>query len=64
LKYSEKTKHHHLIKVLPKKGDVSASGNYRGIMLLETAYKIAFRPGRGCADGVFHKDDNEKEKGT
>ena len=29
-----------LLKVLPKKGDLSEPGNYRGIMLLETAYKI------------------------
>ena len=29
-----------LLKVLPKKGDLSLPGNYRGIMLLETAYKI------------------------
>ena len=29
-----------LLKVLPKKGDLSMPGNYRGIMLLETCYKI------------------------
>ena len=29
-----------LLKVLPKKGDLSQPGNYRGIMLLEVAYKI------------------------
>ena len=29
-----------LLKVLPKKGDLSLPGNYRGIMLLESAYKI------------------------
>ena len=29
-----------LLKVLPKKGDLSQPGNYRGIMLLEIAYKI------------------------
>ena len=29
-----------LLKVLPKSGDLSLPGNYRGIMLLETAYKI------------------------
>ena len=29
-----------LLKVLPKKGDLSIPGNYRGIMLLEAAYKI------------------------
>ena len=29
-----------LLKVLPKKGDLSMPGNYRGIMLLESAYKI------------------------
>ena len=29
-----------LLRILPKKGDLSLPGNYRGIMLLETAYKI------------------------
>jgi hypothetical protein len=29
-----------LLKILPKKGDRSLPGNYRGIMLLEVAYKI------------------------
>ena len=29
-----------LLKVLPKKGDLSLPGNYRGIMLLEIAYNI------------------------
>ena len=29
-----------LLKILPKKGDLSQAGNYRGIMLLEAAYKI------------------------
>ena len=30
-----------LLKILPKKGDLSEAGNHRGIMLLEIAYKIA-----------------------
>jgi len=29
-----------LLKILPKKGDLSQPSNYRGIMLLEVAYKI------------------------
>ena len=29
-----------LLKILPKKGDLSQPGNYRGIMLLEAVYKI------------------------
>ena len=29
-----------LLKILPKKGDLSLASNYRGIMMLETAYKI------------------------
>ena len=29
-----------LLSILPKKGDLSNPGNYRGIMMLEVAYKI------------------------
>ena len=29
-----------LLTILPKKGDLSNPGNYRGIVLLETLYKI------------------------
>ena len=29
-----------MLTILAKKGDLSLPGNYRGIMLLETAYKI------------------------
>ena len=29
-----------LLKILPKKGDLKLSGNYRGIMMLEAAYKV------------------------
>ena len=29
-----------LLKILPKKGDLSLTGNHRGIMLLEVSYKI------------------------
>ena len=29
-----------MLKILPKKGDLSDPGNHRGIMLLEVAYKI------------------------
>ena len=29
-----------LLAILPKKGDLSLAGNYRGIMMLEVAYKI------------------------
>ena len=29
-----------VLKILPKKGDLSDAGNHRGIMLLEVAYKI------------------------
>ena len=29
-----------LLKILPKRGDLSKPGNYRGIMLLEVSYKI------------------------
>ena len=54
-----------LLKILPKKGDLSDPGNHRGIMLLEVAYKIIAillharllpieeGPGRGCTDAVF-----------
>ena len=30
-----------ILKILPKKGDLTNPGNYRGIMMLEVAYKIA-----------------------
>ena len=30
-----------LLSILPKKGDLSKPGNYRGIMMLEVFYKIA-----------------------
>ena len=29
-----------VLKILPKKGNLSDAGNHRGIMLLEVAYKI------------------------
>ena len=29
-----------LLSILPKKGDMHNPGNYRGIMMLEVAYKI------------------------
>ena len=29
-----------LLSILPKKGDLSLPGNYRGIMMLEVGYKI------------------------
>ena len=29
-----------LLKILAQKGDMTLPGNYRGIMLLETSYKI------------------------
>ena len=29
-----------LLSILPKKGDLSQAGNYRGIMMLEVAYKL------------------------
>ena len=29
-----------LLKILPKKGDLKLPGNYRGIMMLEAAYKV------------------------
>ena len=48
-----------LLKILPKSGDLSNPGNYRGIMLLEIAYKIIaiilqdrLRP---IAEGIDHE---------
>ena len=32
-----------LLKILPKKGDLTQPGNYRGIVLLEVAYKVVAR---------------------
>ena len=32
-----------LLRILPKKGDLSQPGNYRGIVLLEVAYKVVAR---------------------
>jgi len=32
-----------MLKILPKKGDLSRPSNYRGIMLLEVAYKVVVK---------------------
>ena len=48
-----------LLKILAKKGDLSQPGNYRGIMLLEIAYKIIaiilLKRLRPIAEGLDHE---------
>ena len=46
-----------LLKIIPKKGDLSQPGNYRGIMLLEVAYKIIAKIVHSCQVPIAEKLD-------
>ena len=52
-----------LLKIIPKKGDLSQSGNYRGIMLLEVAYKIIAKIVHSCPVPIAAKLDHESQSG-
>ena len=52
-----------MLKILPKKGDLSKPGNYRGIMLLEVAYKIAAIVIHQRLQPIVEKLDHETQCG-
>jgi len=52
-----------LLTILSKKGDLSLPGNYRGIVLLETLYKIAAIILHGRLQPVIESIDHEEQCG-
>ena len=52
-----------LLKIIPKKGDLSQPGNYRGIMLLEVAYKIIAKIVHSRLVPIAEKLDHESQSG-
>ena len=52
-----------LLKILPKKGDLSKPGNYRGIMLLEVSYKIIAIIIHGRLQPIVDSIDHEPQCG-
>ena len=52
-----------LLTILPKKGDLSNPGNYRGIVLLETLYKIAAIILHDRLQPVIESIDHEEQCG-
>jgi hypothetical protein len=52
-----------LLKILPKKGDLSQPGNHRGIMLLEVAYKIVAKLALQRLDPIKEGLDHESQCG-
>ena len=52
-----------LLKILPKKGDLHDTNNYRGIMLLETAYKIMANILRSRLTPIAESIDQESQCG-
>ena len=52
-----------LLAILPKKGDLSNAGNYRGIMMLEVAYKIVANIMESRLDPIMESLDHEAQCG-
>mmetsp|Transcript_64854 Transcript_64854/g.193832 ORF Transcript_64854/g.193832 Transcript_64854/m.193832 type:complete len:601 (-) Transcript_64854:243-2045(-) len=52
-----------LLAILPKKGDLSQPGNYRGIMMLEVAYKIVANLLNERLEPVIESLDHEAQCG-
>jgi hypothetical protein len=52
-----------LLKIIPKKGDLKMPGNYRGIMLLEVAYKIVAKIILGRLTPIKEGLDHEAQCG-
>ena len=52
-----------LLKILPKKGDLSKPGNYRGIMLFEVSYKIIAIIIHGRLQPIVASIDHEPQCG-
>ena len=52
-----------LLKILPKKGDLSKPGNYRGIMLLEAVYKIVAKIVHSRLQPTMESLDHEAQCG-
>ena len=52
-----------LLAILPKKGDLSQTGNYRGIMMLELAYKIVANLLHARLEPIVEKLDHEAQCG-
>ena len=50
------------LKIFPKKGDLSHPGNYRGIMLLEVAYKIIAKIVHSRLVPIAEKVDHESQR--
>ena len=52
-----------LLAILPKKGDLSLPGNYRGIMMLEVAYKIVANLVHARIEPIIESLDHEAQCG-
>ena len=52
-----------LLAILAKKGDLSQAGNYRGIMMLEVAYKIVANLLHARLEPIMEKLDHEAQCG-
>ena len=51
------------LKIISKKGNLSHPGNYRGIMLLEVAYKIIAKIVHSRLVPIAEKLDHESQSG-
>ena len=52
-----------LLKIIPKKGDLSQPDNYGGKMLLEVAYKLIAKIGHSRLVPIAEKLDHESQSG-